>query len=1120
MKTISRATTWCRALVAAVSLCVAMNAEAGVPTNINGGVYNYGAETQINSTDRILIYQGTMNINEGASLKVGGNTSSTCNFIGIENDSPGNLNINGGTLWCSTANGSGYLAVGSGIGKNNTSTLTLNSGILKVDAVLRSSVQWNDAVAVSASGTITINGGEATVGTIYMGGTTVSTGVSTLNLNGGTLAAGNITFRMGNGQVFTWGDGTLVATAANIFSVQVFDASNTKTRTMQITGNPASFNTAGHDQAIPAFTGTGKLRLTGGGTVKFTQSTLPYGLVLDGIALNLGKPSAAAPRLTVPSLGITGPVTLCVECPVPSTGRFPLIACTSSLDGVSLDQVTVSGCAGTIVREGNTIYLSADASAVSPTLLHRWSFNGDYTDSVGGITGTDNGTSVTFVNGNTAISLAGGDKGTSWVDLNPGKSSAILPPGDAPFTIEMWTTLREITNYSAWFTIGRKDNTVTKGLLAAFHSPSPTIKITGGTGPVFQVVGSNGALGPNGIQNIVGERSLLMGKNPLTAGGTYHLAIVVTPRGDGNGATVEGYVHDASGARIGGHVFTAMGWTTASLIRETFALGRNFWGDADPKADYDEVRVWSGALSISQIEASIASGPDALPNYAAATIDDPFFRYDFTHGTRVFTGNNGSDPAGTATGNVAVNGPNGPNTAVHPKGFGTIYDGDNKLNADWTIAMSVKCCNKEKGVVLSVGGNGTAQRKQFVVATSSTNGKLYAPIFQNYGSSKNIPAIAELTGLGDTTNSFHTLVAVHVQGTPYDVMKGGTITLYWDGHPVGSIHSAWQSEGRPFLNGFQFSSAHGGFGGALTSGGYSDMSSNNDLAFQDVRFFDRALSAEEARLYANAFPPPESKSEAITANLLHRWSFNGNLSDTGFLGGNDATLQGTDKDNMTYINDDTEIKLTDGGTNNNRSWIQLGSNIIPASLGDTPFTIELWTTLRSRDAWRACFSLGVDSNYTLPGIHFAYHDSSKNAPFFKPIAALASGAWGVNDSANIKIGEAVFPVNEKCHIAFAVTPDGNGNATVSIYIHKADGTLVGRGAWPVGSWTTSRIIQNAFELGRGLWANENPQSSYDEVRVWKIALTKEQIEENIALGPDTLPEYAYPPARGFMIFVE
>ncbi|MBR0067868.1 MAG: hypothetical protein IJQ00_09745 [Kiritimatiellae bacterium] len=198
-----------------------------------------------------------------------------------------------------------------------------------VAAVSLCAVQWNDAAAVAASGTININGGEATVGTIYMGATTVSTGVSTLVLNGGTLTTGNIAFRPGNGQVFTWGGGTFVATKANVFSMQAFDASNTKTRTMQITGNPASFNTAGHDQVLPAFTGTGKLRLTGGGTVKFAQSTLTYGLVLDGAALNLGMLNKNAPLLTVPSLEITGPVTLCVKRPVPSTERYPLIACTS-----------------------------------------------------------------------------------------------------------------------------------------------------------------------------------------------------------------------------------------------------------------------------------------------------------------------------------------------------------------------------------------------------------------------------------------------------------------------------------------------------------------------------------------------------------------------------------------------------------------------------------------------------------------------------------------------------------------------------------------------------------------------------------------------------------------------
>ena len=275
------------------------------------------------------------------------------------------------------------------------------------------------------------------------------------------------------------------------------------------------------------------------------------------------------------------------------------------------------------------VALAHGAWAAGPSLIHRWSFNGDYADSVGGadFTGTDNSSSVTFINDNTAIRLAGGNKGTSWVELNPNKSSAILPAGDKPFTIEVWTTIRAIDNYSAIMTLGKKDDTGAKSLMCAFHNPSPQIKTWNNNGPVFNLVGSS----ENG-------NNILMGRQPLTAGGTYHLAIVVKPHGDGDGATVEGYVHDvATGARYGGNIRSVTGWTTSLLVRESFALGRNFWGDKDPQADYDEVRVWDGALSMAQIEANIASGPDAVPTFAAATIDDSFFRYDFTGGTRVRT---------------------------------------------------------------------------------------------------------------------------------------------------------------------------------------------------------------------------------------------------------------------------------------------------------------------------------------------------------------------------------------------------------------------------------------------------------------------------------------------------
>ena len=116
MKTISRAKTWFRALVAAVICAASANALADCYKYdvSNGTVANLGSEKQIDSTDRFIIYQGTVNLNAGASVKCGGNTSGSCNFIGVDrNNVSGVLNINGGTFWCATAKGSGYLGVGN-----------------------------------------------------------------------------------------------------------------------------------------------------------------------------------------------------------------------------------------------------------------------------------------------------------------------------------------------------------------------------------------------------------------------------------------------------------------------------------------------------------------------------------------------------------------------------------------------------------------------------------------------------------------------------------------------------------------------------------------------------------------------------------------------------------------------------------------------------------------------------------------------------------------------------------------------------------------------------------------------------------------------------------------------
>ena len=372
MKSISSFTSarWFLA-AAAVSLCAAgARAADSYYYNTAGGTENLGPETQIDSKNRFIVRKGTVNVNEGASIKSGGNTSGSCNFIGVDETSPAAVNINGGTLWFATSNGSGYLGVGNN-DKGVTSTLTLNSGLLRVDAVLRSSVMYDDSKGATSSGTITINGGEAIVKQVIIGAKAqkASCGTSSLILQGGVLTVEEIYFRPYNGQVFSWRNGTIVAARANIFKVDTY--ADSKTRTMEvINGGLASFDTAGYDQTIPPFTNTGRLRLTGGGAVTFSQSTLTYGLVFDGIALNLGTLDAGAARLTTPNLELVGPATLNVTLPASPTGRYPLIACTSSLDG-SLGHLAVSGGgAGVLVRDGNTIYLSFDSADLANALVY------------------------------------------------------------------------------------------------------------------------------------------------------------------------------------------------------------------------------------------------------------------------------------------------------------------------------------------------------------------------------------------------------------------------------------------------------------------------------------------------------------------------------------------------------------------------------------------------------------------------------------------------------------------------------------------------------------------------------------------------------------------------------
>ena len=258
---------------------------------------------------RFAFRAGTVNVRAGGYVRVNGketgNVEGVGNWLGA-NSGIATLNIDGGTFWMDVSgasnSGRGMLRVPVN-GGANTARLNLNSGVLRIDNFLHiGGTQWNSTAACAKDGEVNIRGGTAKVATLNLGasatkGETAYGGgfaQATLNLTGGTLEVAKFNFNAGHSQLFAWGVGTVKATAANVFSATT--PASGCTRTVNVTGNPAVFDTGSFAQTIPAVitNGTGTLKLTGGNTV--TLSAAPsFGLWLDGTTLVPADGSLSVP---------------------------------------------------------------------------------------------------------------------------------------------------------------------------------------------------------------------------------------------------------------------------------------------------------------------------------------------------------------------------------------------------------------------------------------------------------------------------------------------------------------------------------------------------------------------------------------------------------------------------------------------------------------------------------------------------------------------------------------------------------------------------------------------------------------------------------------------------------
>lgn len=228
------------------------------------------------------------------------------------------------------------------------------------------------------------------------------------------------------------------------------------------------------------------------------------------------------------------------------------------------------------------------------------------------------------------------------------------------------------------------------------------------------------------------------------------------------------------------------------------------------------------------------------------------------------------------------------------------------------------------------------------------------------------------------------------------------------------------------------------------------------------------------------------KLNTLSAELAHRWSFNGDMNDS--IGGRTAVRYGTTTPTLST----TQVTLAGGGKG--ISWIDLGATILPTN--NAPLTIELWATQNALQNWSRIFDFGNGTgNYILMSWT---RGTDLN---MDRVEVMAPGVGTTADSTM-----KPYTLGVQYHISLVITPGAGtgGNTLVQWYKMDAVGATINTGSFST-TWTLAQLVQNNMWLGHSQYGDNDASASYNEVRIWKAALTQAQLADNSLLGPDLLP---------------
>ena len=223
-------------------------------------------------------------------------------------------------------------------------------------------------------------------------------------------------------------------------------------------------------------------------------------------------------------------------------------------------------------------------SAYAAELAHRWSFNGDLVDSVGGqdaVIVEEGGDAVISAS---EVTLGGGTKGSSdYIDLPDGIVNSV---GDS-VTFEIWATQEEVQNWSRIFDFG---TSTTENLFMSW------------------TVGET--LGTDRVEWVGDENSTVNNSNPeFELGVEFHIAMVI----DGPNDLVTWYAAESTDESLGSARDSMENTNKLSELEYTNCwLGQSQWGDNTASASFNEFRIWQGCLTAGELQKYHTLGPDII----------------------------------------------------------------------------------------------------------------------------------------------------------------------------------------------------------------------------------------------------------------------------------------------------------------------------------------------------------------------------------------------------------------------------------------------------------------------------------------------------------------------------